>query len=553
MSGMLLSSTSTRGMQRVNTADAHKRSAAVPRTLSPVTAALLVGVSYYVGTRIGFAWTPNGQPTSAFWPPNAILLAVLLLVPRSAWWALFLAVLPAHMFAQLQVGVPVWTAAGWFITNSVEAFIGAYFIIKFSDSERRLDSVRGVFVFVVFGVLVAPLATSFLDAAAVVITGWGKGYWHLGMERFLTNAMAVLTIVPPIVLLSTRNAVRNGRIKAARFLESALLMVATVLIGFWVFGPFPPSPATAPTMMYLPLPLLVWAAVRFGLVGLSSSLFLVNLISTWYATHGLEPFPYASLPQNILSLQILFCVVAVALMFMSAVMDEARRTQESLRSMSGNLVKAQEQERHRIARELHDNLGQELALVEITLDRLIEKSDPSLKPDLTDLSSRVSAISGTTREISHGLYPTALEYLGLQKALAKLCDDVKRGKELSVELTIGKLPDRLQPSISVCLYRVAQETLHNIITHSHATNVQVELTCRHGRILLTIIDDGVGFDVDHEGSGLGLISMRERIRAIGGSIHISSFRKAGTLIEVQVPMVEPGVEDSGAPINSVRS
>src|ERR1051326_5291999 len=84
MSGMLLSSTSTRGMQRVNTADAHKPSAAVHRTLSPVTAALLVGVSYYVGTRIGFAWTPNGQPTSAFWPPNAILLAVLLLVPRRA-------------------------------------------------------------------------------------------------------------------------------------------------------------------------------------------------------------------------------------------------------------------------------------------------------------------------------------------------------------------------------------------------------------------------------------------------------------------------------------
>ena len=549
MSGMLLSSTSTRGIHRVNTADAYNRSAAVHRTLSPVTAALLVGVGYYVGTRIGFAWTPSGYPTSAFWPPNAILLAALLLARRRAWWALFLAVLPAHMFAQLQLGVPVWTAAGWFITNSVEAFIGAYFITKFSDSERRLDSVRGVFVFVVFGVLVAPLVTSFLDAAAVVITGWGKGYWHLGMERFFTNSMAMLTIVPPIVLLTTT----KGRINATRWVEAALLMVATVLVTFWVFGPFPPSPATSPTMMYLPLPLLVWAAVRFGLVGLSSSLFFVSLISTWYATHGLEPFPYASLPQNILSLQILFCVVAVALMFLSAVTAEARRTQESLRSMSGNLVKAQEQERHRIARELHDNLGQELALVEITLDRLIEKSDPSLKPDLTDLSSRVSAISDTTREISHGLYPTALEYLGLQKALAKLCDDVKRGKDLSVEFTIGKLPDRIQSSISVCLYRVAQETLHNIITHSHATTVQVELTSRHGRILLTIIDDGVGFDVNHEGSGLGLVSMRERIRAIGGSIHISSFRKAGTLIEVHVPMFEPAVDDTRAPLNSVQS
>lgn len=543
---MSLSSPPTTRMQRVNTADACESLVAAHRTLSPVVAALLVGISYYVGTRIGFAWTPIGYPNSSFWPPNAILLAALLLAPQRVWWMFFLAVLPAHMFAQLQIGVPVWTAAGWFITNSFEALIGAYCITKFSDSGKRLDSVRGVFVFVVFGVLVAPLATSFLDAAAVVITGWGRNYWHLGMLRFFTNALAVLTIVPPIVLLSQKNKFRIRGISAARWLESALLGVATVLVSFWVFGPIPPSPATTPTVIYLPMPFLVWAAIRFDLAGLSLSLFSVNLISTWYATHGLEPFPYASLPQNILSLQILFFLVAVALMFLSAVMAEARRTQESLRSMSGNLVKAQEQERHRIARELHDNLGQELALVEITLDRLIEKSDPSLKPDLADLSSRVSAISGTTREISHDLYPTALEYLGLQRSLAKLCDDVQRGKDLSVDLTIGNLPDQFHPSISVCLYRIAQETLHNIITHSQARNVQVELTSRHEQILLLIIDDGVGFDVSHGGTGLGLVSMRERIRAIGGSIHISSFQKAGTLIEVQVPLGEPGSDDAVA-------
>jgi signal transduction histidine kinase len=541
MSG-ILSSSSTTGVQGVNTADAESLVVA-HETLSLAGAALLVGISYYIGTRIGFAWTPRGWPISTFWPPNAILLAALLLAPRRTWWVFFLGVLPAHMFAQLQTGVPVWTAAGWFITNSFEAFIGAYCITKFSDSGRRLDSVRGVFVFVVFGVLVAPLATSFLDAADVVITGWGRDYWHLGMQRFFTNALAVLTIVPPVMVLSAKNMFRTRRISAARLSEFALLMVTTTLAAVWVFGPFPPSPATMPASVYLPVPFLLWAAVRFGLSGLSLSLFSLNLISTWYAMHGLEPFPYASLPQNILSLQILFCLAAVALMFLAAVMAEARRTQESLRSMSSNLVMAQEQERHRIARELHDNLGQELALVEMTLDRLIKKSDPSLKPDLIDLSSRVSAISGTTREISHGLYPAALEYLGLQKSLRKLCDDIQRGKELLVDLTLGNLPEAFQPAISVCLYRVAQETLHNIITHSQAANVHVELTSRDGRILLLIIDDGVGFDVNHKEAGLGLVSMRERIHAIGGSIHISSFRKAGTLIEVQVPLDEAGSQD----------
>ena len=270
--------------------------------------------------------------------------------------------------------------------------------------------------------------------------------------------------------------------------------------------------------------------------GLSPSLLILALIATWYTMHGRQPFPHASMAENILSLQILFCVVAVPLMFLSAVMVEAGRTQESLRRMSGNLIEAQEQERRRIAHELHDNLGQELALVKVTLDRLIEESDECFKPALTDLSNRLSAVSNTTREISHGLYPTQLEYLGLQKAMNRLCDEVQRSKNLLINLKIGNVPNQLPSSASLCLYRVAQETLHNVIKHSQAKNVQVELSADDGQILLRIIDDGVGFDLSHEVAGLGLASMRQRVRVVGGSIDISSSLKRGTRIEVRVPI-----------------
>ena len=537
-SRMLLSSIST-----TNTRETHESSVPVNRILRTVSTALLVGITYYAGTRIGFAWTPSGQPNSTFWPPNAILLAALLLTPRRAWWTFLLAVLPAHMFAQLQTGVPVWTAVGWFITNISEALIGAYCITKFSDSAKRLDGVRGILIFVFFGVLFAPLATSFLDAAAVVITGWGRAYWPVGLERFWTNALAELTIVPTVVLCSSKGVSWIRRITVARLLEAALLAAGTVLVAVLVFGLQGVSPATTPALLYVPLPFLLWAAARFGLGGLSLSLLFLALISTWYTMHGREPFPYASLPQNILSLQILFCVVAVPLMFLAAVMAEARSTQESLRRISGSLIEAQDQERHRIARELHDDLGQELALVKVMLDRLTGESDAPLKSTLAGLSSRVSAISDTTREISHDLFPRQLEYLGLQQAVRKLCDEVQRGKEISVHLTIGNLPDQLQPSTSLSLYRIAQETLHNIITHSQAKNVQVELASDNGRILFRITDDGVGFDISHEGAGLGLASMRERVRAVGGSIDISSAQRAGTQIEVRVPFRGHGSDD----------
>ena len=512
--------------------------------LPVATAALLVGISYYVGTRIGFAWTPTGRPNSTFWPPNAILLAALLLVRRREWWTLLLAVLAAHMVAQLQVGVPVWTAAGWFVTNSSEALIGAYCITQFPDSARRLDGVYGVLIFVGFGVLFAPLATSFLDAFAVVITGWGRHYWPLSFERFWTNALAELTIVPLIVLCRSNPISWIRRAGIARVGEAALLAIGTVLVAIVVFGLKAVSPATTPALLYVPLPFLLWAASRFGLGGLSTSLLSLALISTWYTMHGRQPFPNASMSQNILSLQILFCVVAVPLMFLSAVMAEARRTQELLNKTSGSLIEAQEQERHRIARELHDDLGQALALTKVTLDGLIQQeSGESLKSALTDLSSQVSAVSETAREISHGLYPPQLEYLGLGKTLKRLCDELRKRKNISILFTLGNLPEQLQSSISLSLYRIAQETVHNIITHSQAKNVQVELGADDTKISLRIIDDGIGFDPSHQAGGLGLESMRQRVQAVGGFIDISSSPNSGTRIEVRLPYREEDSED----------
>jgi integral membrane sensor domain MASE1 len=323
----------------------------------PFSSALLVGISYYLGTRIGFAWTPAGRPISTFWPPNAILLAALLIAPRKTWWKFILAVLPFHMWAQLEAGVPVWTALGWFLTNSGEALMGVYCITRFNGSSKRFDSVRGVLIFVVFGVLFAPLTTSFLDASAVVLTGWGRHVWPLGMERFWTNALAELTIVPMIVLGSARGIAWIRETSRARLCEAVLLAVGTALVAFLVFGFENWSPASTPALLYVPLPLLLWAAARFGLGGLSVSVLSTALISNWYTIHGRAPFPDASMAQNVISLQILFCMVVVPLMFLSAVMKEARRTQESLCKMSASLIEAQEQERHRIARELHDDLG----------------------------------------------------------------------------------------------------------------------------------------------------------------------------------------------------
>jgi signal transduction histidine kinase len=540
MSRMLLSSLSPTSMERVNTSETDESSVPASRILQTVSAALLVGISYYVGTRIGFAWTPSGQPNSTFWPPNAILLAALLLAPRRAWWTFLLAVLPAHMFAQLQTGVPMWTAIGWFITNSIEALIGAYCITKFTDSAKRVEGVRWVLVFVVFGVLFAPLATSFLDAAAVVITGWGRDYWHLGMERFWTNALAELTIVPTVVLCSSKGISWIRRISVARGGEAALLAVGTVLVAVVVFGLPTFTPATTPALLYLPLPFLLWAAARFGLAGLSLSLLSLALTSTWYTMHGREPFPYASLPQNILSLQILFCVVAVPLMFLSAVMAETRRTQESLRRVSGSLIDAQEQERARISRELHDDIGQRLALLAFQLQQLHEDalSLPEVRSRMGELLKQISEIANDIQSLSHELDSAKLQYLGIARAMGGFCREFAEQQKVEIDFKAHDLPSPMSPDISLCLFRVLQEALHNSAKHSGVRHFEVRLWGTSDEIHLTVKDSGAGFDrgAAIESRGLGLISMEERLKLVKGTFSINSQPKRGTTIDARVPL-----------------
>jgi two-component system sensor histidine kinase UhpB len=378
-----------------------------------------------------------------------------------------------------------------------------------------------------------------LDAGAVIITGWGHGYWPLEAQRFWTNALAELTVVPTIVIWSSNGISWIREANAARWCETALLGLGTASVTVLVFGLRPVSPVTIPALLYAPLLLLLWAMVRFGSGGMSACLLCIALISTWYVMQGTEPFASASMRQNILSLQILFCVVAVPLLFVSALMHEARQTEHSLRNISGSLIDAQEQERHRIARELHDDLGQRLALTSAKLNGLIEESDASLKPNLADLSKQISAISNTTREISHGLYPRQLEYVGLATAVRTLCHEIGSGKQLSIQLAVGNLP-HLQPSISLCLYRVAQEALHNVIKHSLADRAQVELGADDHQVLLRITDGGVGFDLSRQTEGLGLHSMRERVRLVGGTIEIVSAPKTGTRIEVLVNLPQGG-------------
>lgn len=202
-------------------------------------------------------------------------------------------------------------------------------------------------------------------------------------------------------------------------------------------------------------------------------------------------------------------------------------------------MSAQEKERARIARELHDDLSQSLALLSINLHGIdVEAGDPvAVKRQLGQLTSQIQRLSSDVHRISHELHPAKLEQLGLESALRGFCREIATTHGLKIEFHADNISRSLPNDISLCLYRVAQESLQNIVKHSGASGVTVNLDQHETEIRLTVSDNGGGFDPEAERSkeSLGLISMTERIHAVSGQITIDSSAGSGSQVIARVP------------------
>jgi signal transduction histidine kinase len=217
---------------------------------------------------------------------------------------------------------------------------------------------------------------------------------------------------------------------------------------------------------------------------------------------------------------------------------EAKRASELNRDLARRLIASQEIERQRLARELHDDVSQRLALLNLDIDRVAQKVDAEeLRAQLHTLSAKVREISGDLHDMSYKLHPSGLRVVGFVAALQSLCNDTSQQRDLHVTFTHDAIPPSVDADVSLCLYRIVQEALHNVARHSHAREAQVRVTCDAGHIALRIADSGVGFDSRNAPqAGLGLISMRERAAAMQGQFVIDAVPGRGTTIAVRIPL-----------------
>jgi PAS domain S-box-containing protein len=640
--------------------------------------ALVVAIAYYLGAQFGFSFRYPGSPLSVIWPPNALLLAALLLIPIRLWWVVLFAVLPAHVLVEYQNGVQGWTILGLYVTNCGQAVLGAAGIRWLFGGDARLDSLRRVVVYGACAVIAAPFILSFVDTFVAVFTQWethSNVQLHFE-ERFISNVLATLTLPPVILAIAAHRRFWPRKISPGRYLEATILELCIVGTGVLIFG----TPIIALTgqsgLLYLPLPFLLWAAVRFGVGGTSVALLSITLLSALWDVERLRgPFVAGSSAASVLTVQIFLIALAAPALLLAALMEERnrsvaelhkeeeryrglvetqpdlicrylpdgtltyvnktychlfgktreellganfmdllplesarracdalerflrnpsimhdehpailpnggvgwqhwveypiygadgalveiqaigsdvterKRAEQEVAWLAAHLLRAQDDERRRIARDLHDGTAQTLAAVELILGRMrneiAHERQDMIKLDrlLSEGHSLASEALQEIRSLSYLLHPPELEHLGLAGAIQAYAEGFSRRSGIAVTVEAPDDLGRLPQAIEIALFRVLQECLTNVLRHSQSSCASVRLFAGMGCVALRVRDRGRGIDpgivqTEHnnpEALGVGIASMRQRMLNFGGRLKVSSGFH-GTKVTAIVPV-----------------
>jgi signal transduction histidine kinase len=518
-------------------------------------------VGYYLAARLGFAFTMQPHPLSTLWPPNALLLAVLLLAPTRDWWWLLAAALPGHLFAEVQSGVPSAMVLGWYVSNCSEALIGAGIVRALVPFPMRLDTLRSVTVLLGGAVLAAPLLSSFIDAAFVRWVGWGtSAYGDLVATRFFSNVMAQITIVPLVLTWAALLANGGFRLRGARIGEAGVIAVGLFLICLAVFDVPHRDAHIAPAALYAPLPFLLWAAVRFGPTGIATALPIMTLATIWGAVHGLGPFTAGTPRQNVLEMQLFLTAASLPMILFAVALEERVRLERESRAQLTHLsrVATLGELSGGIAHELNQPLTAILSNAQAARHFLGDKpGDREMLAEILEDIITADQRAGHVIERLRAMFkrgethfePLDLNMLVREVAALTHGDLTTRGVEIKLMLS-GGLPaikgDRIQlEQVLLNLVMNAAEAMVACAQKDRVIRVHTRATAR--KVHVNVVDAGPGFSVSPaklfeafyttkpKGLGLGLSISHSIITAHGGRLWASTLRGGGASFLVTLP------------------
>lgn len=498
----------------------------------------LVALAFVAAYAVAFAATEHAYGSlavpSPFWLPDSVLLCALLLAPRTHWWFYVVAVWPVRLVLDAVPGTPPWFQVATTANDVVKALAGAWLLQGIVGREIRLTRLNELLWFFAIPGVMMSLASAL--GAAPLRFALGREIWTGTVGWFLGDALTQVVVTPTLLYWCTGSH-RNLRGRLVECLAVCVSLVATVSYVFLTSRDMSPSLA----FLYVPVPFLVWAAVRLRPFGTANAIALVAIISMLAAVRGTGIFAGGA---SVLPLQLFLLVVAVPLLMLAVVVGERAELFELRRTFNTRLLQAQDRERTRIAGELHDDVGQRLALLKLDLDLLAPTLSGHAASTVTEAAQRADDVVTSVRNLSHRLHPQTLSLIGLVPALNGLVAE-SSGHGPRVVLNHQNAPKRLPQELTVMLFRIAQEALQNAVKHSRAELVLVRVHGGPGRVTVTVEDNGVGFVVDTvRGQGLGLMSMAERAEAHSAIFAVQSYPRRGTRIDVTVRV--PATDETAA-------
>ena len=523
----------------------------------------LVALIYFFAAEAAFyIGTLSDRIFALFWPPNVVLFCALLIVPQRRWWLYIAAAFPAHVIAEFGVGMPAPQLLVAFATNCTVAILNAYGVRRFVGDPPWFGTFQKASLYIVIAAGVGP-ALSALGGAFVPILGGGplSNYWIYWAHWYVANALPNLTIGPVFLIWFSTGTRWSRWLPSRRHVEPAIL--AALLLGICIvatqIGGLVNS-AFLPVLLFAPLPFVLWAAVRYGEKGASGTILLVTIVLTWRTLHGSGLLPGEDPERSVLALQLFLTGLSIPVLLLGALIDELRGAEHTMRALAASVVHAQDEERRRIARDLHDSTGQNLIAATLLLGRIEDALPASAKPDARQLEEALQQSIREVRTVSYLLHPPLLDEAGLGPALRCYVDGYSERSGIAVDLEVAPSAERLPPDAELVLFRLVQEALTNVSRHSHSPTARIRLArekASNGRnIVLTVEDAGrgmspinnvrafIGRKIGSARPGVGLASMRERLDQIGGRLEIDS-AVGRTVVRAIIPIRDEQAKSDG--------
>ena len=497
-----------------------------------------ISLAYFVAAKIAFLiGTASDRIFAPFWPPNIVLFYALLRTPPQRWWQTIAAVLPAHVIAEWGVGMAAVPLAIAFATNCLVAVLNALAVSRLLGGPPWFGTVRNAVAYIVTTAGINPAIVAFGGAFVPVAGGaaWGD-YWFFWSSWYLGNAINALTLGPILLSWSHTRDGTSVKFRPWRALEAALFVVTLAVacvLSFHLSTRVSGSPFVA-AILCLPLPIIVWGSLRFGEKGGSGGILVLTMVSIWDALNRSSPFLIGSPELSVLALQLFLIGIAIPTLLLSAAADQLRHAERIARSLVGALLRAQDEERRRIARDIHDTTAQNLIAAGLLADTITEATEPAASR-LRRIKDLIKQSVTELRTVAYVLHPPHLDQGGLGLALPAYVEGFSERSRVAVSLKMAPDFPRLPVDTEVVLYRVVQEALANIARHSGSETADVRLFARRtgpqSKVVLIVSDfgagipagaDGRGLRLRHGSAGVGLDSMRERVQQIGGRLHVKS-------------------------------